>query len=54
MHNSAQCCDLVPLDGRQKRGQINTKPVIFQAQEEAPWSGQDSSQVKREAILHIS
>ena len=53
-HNSFQYRDLVPLDGRHKRGQLDILLAIFLAREEVLWFEPGSYPVMLGAIPHIS
>ena len=54
MHNSAQYHDLVPLDGKHKRGRACTGLTILLALAEVPWYRPNSFQATLEATLHTS
>ena len=53
-HNSLQYRDLVPLDGRHKRGQLDILLAIFLAREEVLWFEPGSYPVMLGAVPHIS
>jgi len=54
MQNSAQYHDLVPLDGKHKRGRACSGLSILLALAEVPWCRSTSFQVTLEINLHTS